>query len=612
MRTTPLLADSPLVAAATSTPEALLEVDLLEDLDRLVTHLRHELAGRSWLNAYLLAAGMNQVAEDHLNADGYLLGKAADHIATATAPLGDFGEQTLRAADSARIALHSLAPAQRHIVAWQADVASLVDRLAKVVITGESNEGELRATELLGQRVVGGCGSLPLALRRAVIRLPSCFRSFDQRPEDMERLVRKLTRQGVATATPIAAVGVRTSGSYLGPIVAASHRKEGFQDIVALTLRPGRPLPARDRATPRDVARRGGLVLLVDDPPTTGNSLDRAASEITRSGFAPAAIVMLVPLLGTEDSLPAKIRRHRHVLLPWEEWSIHDQMTSENVGASLSRVLGPLLAVADVERLSAPPRSGERGHVEGRILIRLRGLHDGVESQRMVHVASVGLGYFGEHSLAVAKRLTGLVPEVYGLHKGLLFRSWLPAERRLVPDGAAANSERLRPFLNYVRARAAALAVAQDISQRLRGRLPAWEAASNVSAEPSGAAGRGPGSLSSIPSSSAFSRSTIPPWWMGWVPRDRPTGLSAGTRWPGEAALLKASTASACVIAPAAVRFGHGAAPRVGTRWRNINDCRAARAWGMSFPCLPGGWRGLRAFYGRPCVPDRNRRWIST
>ena len=184
--------------------------------------------------------------------------------------------------------------------------------------------------------------------------------------------------------------------------------------------------------------------------------------------------MLLVPLLGDEDSLPATIRHHRHVLLPWDEWSVHDEMSTQEVGASLTRMLGPKFEIVELERLSAPAPSGERGHVEGRFRVRLC-REDGVQNQRIVHVASVGLGYFGEHSLAVANRLTEFVPEIYGLHNGFLFRSWLPAERRVAAEGVAADSRAPPALLELcVLARSKALAVAGDTSQRLRGRLPVW------------------------------------------------------------------------------------------------------------------------------------------
>lgn len=64
-----------------------------------------------------------------------------------------------------------------------------------------------------------------------------------------------------------------------------------------------------------------------------------------------------------------------------------------------------------------------------------------------------------------------------------------------------------------------------------------------------------------------------------WVPHDRPTGLSVETRWPDQVALLKASAASADVVAPAALQ----AAPLAGpgethqTRvWRAVPRVRQA------------------------------------
>jgi hydroxymethylpyrimidine pyrophosphatase-like HAD family hydrolase len=461
-------------------PEPLLIVDLLNDLERLAGHLRSELEGGSWLNAYLLAVGMNQVTEDHLQADDYLLRKAADYLAIAPRPLGWLGQHTVRGLDSWRLALRSRLPGQRRLAEWQADLASLVDRLADIVASGEPLPGAERTTQLQAARVLAKCDALPPALRHALIRLPSCFRSFDQKPEDTRRLVAKLIALGYPRRTPIASVGLRTSGSYLGPLAAAYLRHEGFANVVAMTLRPGDPMTARDRRTVRQVVRLGGLVLLTDDPPTTGGSFDKAARELARFGIPTESIVLLVPLLDSAKSLPLKIGLHRHVLLPWEEWAVHDQMTPKAVAKGLGTLIGPRYAVDHVKRVSAPATHGGRGHVEARFRVLLRDRVRAVQSEADVHVAGVGLGYLGEHSLAVAKRLSRLVPKVYGVHEGLMFRSWISTGRRIQPKSGLSDAQILRPFLIYVQARAEALKVAQDTSLRMRGRLPVWEVASNI------------------------------------------------------------------------------------------------------------------------------------
>ena len=48
----------------------LLLTDLLNDFEELTALFPFELRKQSWLNAYLLSAGMSQIVEDYLYADG--------------------------------------------------------------------------------------------------------------------------------------------------------------------------------------------------------------------------------------------------------------------------------------------------------------------------------------------------------------------------------------------------------------------------------------------------------------------------------------------------------------------------------------------------------------
>jgi hydroxymethylpyrimidine pyrophosphatase-like HAD family hydrolase len=104
----------------------------------------------------------------------------------------------------------------------------------------------------------------------------------------------------------------------------------------------------------------------------------------------------------------------------------------------------------------------------------------GQADERYVHISGTGLGYFGRHSVSIAKRLTGLVPRVYGYSNGLLYREWLPEEHRLSPSQLDGEDPSFRPAIEYVKARHEALQVEEDKSLRQFGRLPAWEVASNV------------------------------------------------------------------------------------------------------------------------------------
>ena len=62
----------------TAAPE--LVTDLLAGAAGLVPRLGRALAGGQWLDAYLLAAGLGQLAEDRLHPDPLLLYRAASYL----------------------------------------------------------------------------------------------------------------------------------------------------------------------------------------------------------------------------------------------------------------------------------------------------------------------------------------------------------------------------------------------------------------------------------------------------------------------------------------------------------------------------------------------------
>lgn len=459
--------------------QPLLVINLLNDLDGLAGLLQTELERGSWLNAYLLAAGMGQVAQDHVQADRYLLRKAGEYLALEGNPLGVTGLWALRAVDNTSRALRRIRSPDRLIERWVSDLLGLADQLALAVLTGGAPQHDRDAIAGEGRRVLEGCRALPTELRRAVVRLPSCFRSFDQQPEDMERLARKFAAIEPDRMRPIAVVGVRTSGSYLGPLVAASLRTQGFHDVVALTVRPGSPVGSLERKALRRIKQRRGLALVVDDPPTTGHSLNMAARELIRLGVRPEAVILLVPLLAGADDLPEAIERQHCVVLEWAEWSIHDRLADHNVRAALDSLVGPDRAVAFAERTDTD-KAGRRGHVQARYRVTLVDRFSGKRTNSEVHVSGVGLGYFCGPSLAVVERLRGFLPYVYGVDGGLLFRDWMPGAQFFDPTAAVGDSEVIDPFVGYVLARSSALRVPEDTARRLRGRLPVWEAASNL------------------------------------------------------------------------------------------------------------------------------------
>ncbi|MDE3130957.1 MAG: hypothetical protein KGL16_07360, partial [Acidobacteriota bacterium] len=256
--------------------EPLRVINLFNTLPELARLAAMEIELGAWLDAYLLSAGISQILDDYLQPDPYSLRRAAAFITPSDG--GAMRAVTARilerSADTLdwRIGAHA-ARALRATVARGLD--RLADRIATPCTTldGQAAMDDLERTL---ERIAEGDRMLPRSLQADTVRLPSCFRSFDQHPMDLHRLVRRVAEAHPNRHQPIVVVGVRTSGSYLAPICAACLRVEGYADVHVLTMRPGRRAGARERAVMRRIAGKG-LVLVCDDPPVTGNSMAAVA-----------------------------------------------------------------------------------------------------------------------------------------------------------------------------------------------------------------------------------------------------------------------------------------------------------------------------------------------
>ena len=160
------------------------------------------------------------------------------------------------------------------------------------------------------------------------------------------------------------------------------------------------------------------------------------------------------------------------MILPWPEWSVHERLEPAAVSAALADLLRPV-HVHDVARIPLHD-DARRRHVSARYAVSLE-RPDGAIGTEDVFVRGAGIGYFGDHAAAIADRLRERVPNVHGLSDGLLFREWVPEERRpgkLDPDAVA----------EYAAVRSEQLAVPSDSTAGLTGQDPVWEMAGAVAA----------------------------------------------------------------------------------------------------------------------------------
>ena len=210
--------------------------------------------------------------------------------------------------------------------------------------------------------------------------------AFAQRWPDMDRA--------------LLVVGIRSSGCYLAPIVAASLRRLGFGNVRAATLRPGQRWLGRETRLVRQTAQAGGLALVVDDPPRSWASVIGAVRELGRLGFNEGRTILLLATFADAAEPPPALQAHPAVLLPFRNWAVHRRLEPDRIGESLSSLLGNQTEVVAVHRVVEVPEGPARGHVRAVYEVDLRSA--GATSRRLVQARGVGLGYFGEPALAVA------------------------------------------------------------------------------------------------------------------------------------------------------------------------------------------------------------------
>jgi 3-deoxy-D-manno-octulosonate 8-phosphate phosphatase KdsC-like HAD superfamily phosphatase len=461
-------------------PDALLVANLLNDLDGLAALLREELARESWLNAFLLAAGMNQIVEDRLHDTAISLRRVARHVRRiAPPPFGAVAAAGVKAAAVSIGTARSLTTSGRRSVEWQRLAAGLVDGLADAVAAGLS-PAAMRSLVHSGETLIDGTDRLPARLRRSVIRLPSCFRNFDQRPVDLEHLTREFSSRWPDRERQVAVIGVRTSGSYTAPLHGAYLRALGYKSVRVLTYRPGQRWRRGELDMIGRLTESGDLALITDDAPKSGGSVEKTALELERLGFPRQSVVLLLQTPADMSGLPHRLQKYAAVVLPWAEWSVQSRLNPEAVGEALSEMLAATYEVLSVEPAPLPGHDARRSHLRARFKVVLRDRSTSDTCVREVHVKGAGLGYFGDHALAVAGRLKAFLPEVIGLRDGLLYRWWLPEDSRLSTVDAGPAGLVARAVVDYSLDRAHALPVKEDVSLRLLDRGAVWQRAADI------------------------------------------------------------------------------------------------------------------------------------
>lgn len=458
--------------AATARPAdgGLVMLDLLATSERLGTALARALTAGQWLDAYLLSAGMQQMVEDRLHPDPLQLRRGARYLHGG----GHWARSAATALDAtaATVGLFGRSPrGQQRLVDARHSMAQLTATLAGLVQDPRAVVPDPGGVQRMAARAEACAAVAP----GDVVRLPTCFRSFDLHPDDVCWLSRAYVERYGPPSAPTCVVGVRTSGSYLAPLHAASLRATGATRVDVLTYRPGRPFRAPERTILRAVAHAGGRVMVTDDPPGTGSALADTVAAITEAGVPRDKVTLVLSLFTDDPALPARLEGCPAVLQLWPDLSVQGRLDEASVGRELARMLTPRWRVDSCRRLCRSTTQSARRHQWGRYAVELTDLDSGAHDRRDVAVEGAGLGYLGRHAVGVAEALDGWTPRIYGFADGLLYREWLPDATDPMDEATAVDI-----VAGYASQRRRALPATADPTARMRGRDPVWEVAAEL------------------------------------------------------------------------------------------------------------------------------------
>lgn len=307
---------------------------------------------------------------------------------------------------------------------------------------------------------------LPLDLQAKRCRLPSAFRRFDLTHFDVLALGRRFAQRFPDRSQPILLLGLRTVGTYFVALLRAFLKAEGYQRVSSLTVQVNKGLGRRERRELRGYVERDYTCVIVDEPPSTGETLVLAFDLVRSAGVDLGKVAVLFP------AHPAGQYRFKHlsdqaiVALEPEQWRKRQLLHPRNV----ERRLMEYFRKHHFARISVIDSSGvdalnvrledssrrERGARLKRIFEVQLQTSGGLTETRYILAKSVGWGWLGYHAFLAGSRLSDFVPPILGLRDGILYMEWIPQDSPVEGDRLGRDAW-IETAASYVAARVRSL-----------------------------------------------------------------------------------------------------------------------------------------------------------
>jgi len=416
-------------------------------------------------NIFLLSCGLLNAVEEYLRGPApripiRLVNRLGRHATSVFVG----AMCTLEAVEgAARIhSLRSRAALRRWQERWQADLENFLSIFVKQQSPQAASLAEpaARLAELLPSL------RLPPDLQAKHIGVPSLFQRLDTTHFDILALGQRFADRSPDRHQPVLIVGLRTSGSYIAPLLRAFLKAQGYQVVVSMTIHPGKGPGRWERQQLHHFARNGFTALIVDDSPHTASTMILAIDLARRAGFSIDRLKALVPTHAARRDCLKVLSDKIVISLEPEQWHKFHLLDPKAVERRLTEyfraqpdVLGiRLVASKTCDDFNARLQSLSSGY-RGARLKRIYEVHletkHGLET-RYILAKGVGWGWLGYHAFLAGHRLQGFVPPMLGLRDGIVYMEWYPQ------PAFAQTSERqdlIETSASYVAARARCLAL---------------------------------------------------------------------------------------------------------------------------------------------------------
>ena len=308
------------------------------------------------------------------------------------------------------------------------------------------------------------------------ISIPSPFQRLDLTHHDVLALGAKFIVQFPDRAVPLVIVGLRTSGSYFGPLLRALFEQEGYNALAFLTIEPNKGLGRQEKRELERYAQQGYTALAVDDPPNTAGTVLVAIEVLRRCGFARDRIKLLVPMMGAPCGWSTNLPDGLLIALESQDWHMRAQLAPDPVlhqltgyfesdGFSDIRLIEDETTTAMNDELQSrsPARRGSR--LKRIFAVRATSKLGRLQTHYVLAKSS-GWGWLGYPAFIAGTRLSGLVPRVVGLRNGILYSHWEGGQVASAYT-TASRADRIAAAATYIAARVRLLPLG---SNPLRGR----------------------------------------------------------------------------------------------------------------------------------------------